>query len=239
MYDKGKRGVFLLIYGGGPETMVSKGIAPNIDIATKAFNDFLIEYPGIAKARQKITEMFCSMRQPNGLGTKVEWHDPADYIASLGGFRRYFTLENKICKALFDLANDPPKDWRQIKGKVTRRDEREQTISGATQSALYGAAFGIQAVNLRAAANHEIQSWGALITKHVQRKIWDVQPSGIHEWRVAPLNIHDEILAIIKPPYVEQVAKIVNETVESFRPKIPLIKMKWVSGMKNWAGKGG
>ena len=47
------------------------------------------------------------MRQPGGIGSKVEWHEPADFVESMLGFRRYFTLENRICKTLFDLADDP------------------------------------------------------------------------------------------------------------------------------------
>jgi hypothetical protein len=238
MYDKGKRGVFLIIYGGEAPTMVDKGIAPDLETAENAIKRFIAKHPKVGEARQRIYEMFCSMRQPGGIGTAVEWHEPAPFIESKLGFRRYFTLENRIAKELFLLANDPPKAWRDIKIKVTRR-ERQQTASGATQSALYGAAFGIQAANLRAAANHEIQSFGAGVTKRVQRKIWDVQPAGIGPWKVRPMNVHDEILCVCDKEVVERVKDIVNETVESFRPVIPLIKMVWKTNMKSWAGKKG
>ena len=99
------------------------------------------------------------MTQPGGIGTKVVWKDPADYAETMLGFRRYFTLENRIARAIFDLARKPPKHWKDCKVKVVRRD-RVQTAGGAVSSALYGAAFSMQAANMRAAANHEIQSPG-------------------------------------------------------------------------------
>lgn len=232
-YSIGKSGVFAMIYGGDWNTLVQKqGIDP--ERAQKAEKGFVTRFPGIAAARDKINDMFCSMRQPGGLGTKVLWHDPAPFIESLMGFRRYFTLENKICHELFKLANRPPKAWKELKMKVVRY-EREQFVGGALASALYGAAFAIQGSNMRAAANHVIQSSGATITKRVQRKIWDHQPSGVHRWRIVPLNIHDEIMAPTKPKYIEPVRKTVLDTVESFRPIVPLIKMDWCSGARSWA----
>ena len=108
---------------------------------------------------------------------EVVWKEPADYAETMLGFRRYFTLENRIARAIFDLARKPPKHWKDCKVKVVRRD-RVQTAGGAVSSALYGAAFSMQAANMRAAANHEIQSPGAEITKHVQRKIGTCSRSG-------------------------------------------------------------
>lgn len=235
LYLSGKAGVFAMIYGGDHNTLVQKqGI--DVEIAEKAYREFIADYPDIGVARRKVFDMFCSMRQPGGIGSKVEWHEPSDYIESLMGFRRYFTLENQICKALFNLANKPPKHWKDIKDKVVRR-ERQQTVGGACSSALYGAAFQIQAANMRAAANHVIQSSGATITKKVQRNIWEVQPHGVNEWRVVPCNVHDEIMAPVKPGYEDEVATTVNETVESFRPRVPLIQIGWDNNLASWAGK--
>lgn len=236
VYDLGKRGVFSQIYGGNENTLV-KNLGVSLEVARRASIGFAKRFPGVGRAQQKITDMFCSMRQPGGIGTKVEWHTPADYIESLLGFRRYFTLENKVCESLFKLANDTPKEWKKLGSriKVVRRD-REQTAGGALASALYSAAFQIQAANMRAAANHVIQSTGAQITKSVQRKVWDAQPQGIGPWKAQPCNVHDEILCVIDPQVKEQVAGIVRDAVESFRPKIPLIKMEWHS-MGTWADK--
>lgn len=234
LYSIGKSGIFAMIYGGDWGTLVRKqGIAE--DIARQAYERFVRKYPGVEKARQKIFDMFCSMRQPGGIGTKVIWNEPADYIESLMGFRRYFTLENKICKALFELANSSPPAWKKMKLTVERSEGRQQTVVGAISSALYGAAFGIQSSNMRAAANHVIQSSGATITKAVQRAIWDVQPSGVHSCRVVPMNVHDEIGCPTKPEYVDEVEAVVYRTVESFRPRVPLIQMEWAKGASSWA----
>lgn len=235
-YKAGKAAVFSLIYGGDFNTLVRKqGIEP--EVAELAFKKFINDRPGIKRAQRQIFEDFCSMRQPGGLGSKVEWHDPTDYIESLLGFRRYFNLENQICHTLFDLANNPPKNWRHAKVKVTRRSDRgEQTAFGATSSAVFASAFNVQASNMRAAANHVIQSSGATITKHVQRKIWDLQPAGVHKILVLPCNIHDEIICPTRPETTPLVKAVVHDAVESFRAKVPLIKFEWKQ-MKNWAEK--
>ena len=235
MYTRGKQAVFAMIYGGAWETLVRKlGVAP--ENAKAAFERFGKTYPGVEKARQKTFSSFCSMRQPGGIGSAVVWAEPADYCETFLGFRRYFTLENKICRALFDLAQRPPKEWRACPIKVMRRD-RVQTAGGAVASALYGAAFGIQAANMRAAANHEIQSPGGQITKHVQRRIWDLQPVGVHAIQVAIMNIHDELMCVSSPEAVDPVAEVVRTAVESFRRQVPLIGMTWGKGLPSWAAK--
>jgi hypothetical protein len=194
------------------------------------------------------------MRQPGGIGSEIFWHEPHDYMESILGFRRYFTLENKICKALYNLAQELPDDIQKIKGRVQRRkwaktpivnktgvveqpglEGKYQNVPGATQSAVYGAAFQIQSAAMRAASNHEIQSSGAEITKAVERGIWDVQPWGVSDWRVAPLNIHDEILSVTHPDYVDEVAEIVKNKVEYYRPTVPLIGMSWGKNLTSWA----
>ena len=237
MYTKGKQGVFGMIYGGDWNTLVGKfGIAP--EVAQRAEQGFFKKFPGIPKAREKTFNAFCSMKQPGGLGSAVVWADPADYIESFLGFRRYFTLENKIEKALFDLARKLPKNWQNVKVKVVRRD-RVQTAGGAVSSALYGATFGMQAANMRAAANHEIQSPGAQITKYVQRKLWDLQPAGIGILQLSIMNVHDEVLCVHLPELTEPILAVVRESVEHFRPQVPLIGMDWCRGALNWAEKHG
>lgn len=237
MYTKGKQGVFAMIYGGDWTTLVKNlGIEP--DIAKAAFETWNKWFPQSAKARERTFKAFCSMTQPGGIGKQVVWADPAEYIESFLGFRRYFTLENEIVRALFQLASRVPKEWREAKIKICRRD-RVQFAAGAVSSALYGASFNIQGANQRAAANHEIQSPGGSITKSVQRAIWDLQPVGAHELVVANINVHDEILSATHPDYVDAVAEAVQETVESFRPKVPLIGMTWNKEMANWAEKKG
>lgn len=237
MYLKGKSGVFAMIYGGTWETL-QRNLGIDEETAKEAFEAFGKKYPGVGLARERTFNAFCSMRQPGGVGTQVVWVDPQDYVESFLGFRRYFTLENKICRALFDLAQVPPKGWRNHPVKVWRRD-RVQTAGGAVASALYGAAFGLQQANMRAAANHEIQSPGGQITKHAQRAIWDLQPVGAHELKVAVMNVHDELMCVTKPSYVPQVTEKVRGVVEHYRDRVPLIGMTWNEAQANWAEKKG
>ncbi len=236
MYSKGKTAVFRMIYGGGWEGLADALGIPE-EAARGAFENFGQRYKGVEKARGKTFDSFCSMRQPDGEGSAVIWHEPVEYVESFLKFRRYFTLENTIAKTLFDLARRVPAEWRKTDIKVMRRPGRIQTAGGAVSSALYGAAFGIQAANMRAAANHEIQSPGGQITKAVQRSIWDLQPAGVHQLLVSPMNIHDEIMCVTHPGHVKKVTEQVRESVESYRLQVPLIGMSWFESMTNWAEK--
>lgn len=238
MYTRGKQAVFATLYGGDANTINKKLSVPK-KIAEEAFDAFQNEYPGIKKTRGKIAEDFSALEQHGEIGSgRITYKTPADYVETFLGFRRYFTLENRIAKALYTLASNVPKAWRGLDFEVVRRD-RIQTPGGAVSSALYGAAFQIQASTIRAANNHLIQSPGAMITKELQRNIWDLQPEGVNEWVVAPMNIHDEVLSVTHPDAVEAVTEIVVKTVESFRDSVPLIGMDWVKSMENWAGKKG
>jgi hypothetical protein len=234
-YTRSKSAVFAMIYGGEAYTLKTR-LGVELEVAEKAFQSFITEYPGIGEGRKRIFNDFCSMKQVGGIGSKIEWHDPKDYIESMFGFRRYFTLENLICKVLFNMAESPPKGWNKYKEKVVRRD-REQTVAGATRSAIFASAFAIQAANMRAAGNHVIQSSGATTTKKVQRRVWDTQPSGVNPWLVVPMNVHDEIMCPCVPVVKDNVAQVVNDTVESFRTAVPLIKLEWGQGLKSWADK--
>lgn len=234
LYNRSKSAVFAMIYGGMAFTLMTRLGVP-IEIAEAAYQKFIARYVGIGKSRQRIIDAFCSIRQSGGIGTKVEWNDPAEYVESILGFKRWFTLENMVVKAVFEIAQNPPEEWTRIPVKVRRRD-REQSIAGAVRSALFACAFGIQSSNMRAAANHEIQSSGAGITKRVQRKVWDVQPHGVHPWLVQPCNIHDQVLCPTHPSVQQRVAQVVFETVESFRGQVPLIELDWKPS-KSWGDK--
>ena len=238
MYTRGKQAVFSSLYGGDENT-INKKLGIPMKVAEAAFEQFQRRYPGMKIAREEVAKMFTALEQHGEVGTgKISYTPPSDYIETFLGFRRYFVLENKIAKVLFDLATDLPKSWHRVKIEVVRRD-RKQTMAGAVSSALYGAAFQIQASTIRAGNNHLIQSPGAMITKHVQRAIWDIQPHGVNEWHVAPMNVHDEVLSVTRPDLIDLVARTVVSVVESYRDRVPLIGMKWVKNMDNWAGKGG
>lgn len=237
MYVKGKQAVFAMIYGGDVGTL-ERNLSVSKAVAQGAFDQWNKWFPQSAKARERTFKAFCSMQQPGGMGSAVIWGDPCAYVESFLGFRRYFTLENTITKALFDLSRKLPKAWKDCKVKVVRRD-RVQFAGGAVSSALYGAAFQIQAANQRAAANHEIQSPGGQITKRVQVRIWALQPAGVHPLYVAPMNVHDELMTVTHPDFVEPVAQVVKESVESYRELVPLIGMTWNKAQANWAEKKG
>jgi hypothetical protein len=233
-YTRAKSAVFASVYGAQiPKVADVLGLP--VEQTEAGYERFMARYPGVRREQQLVFDSFCSMRQPGGLGTRVEWHEPQDSIESLFGFKRSFALENRVAHALFELAQNVPSDWRRLKAKVSRRKERTQTAGGAVMSALYGAAFQIQAKNMRAAGNHRIQSTGAQITKRLQRRIWDEQPAGVHPWKVSPLNIHDEVMC----PRAEGVdlRPVVADVLDFYRPTVPLIAMEWKSGMPNWGAK--
>lgn len=236
LYDEGKRGIFSQFYGGNEATLVNRGLAKDEETAKEANISFANRFKGVGRAKERCYENHCSMRQPGGIGSKVEWHDPADAVVSLNGFKRFFTLENSITKALFHLAENVPKPWQQLKIKVRRRD-REQKIANAVMSALFAAAFQIQALCMRAALNHEIQSTGAEETKELQAELWALQPPGINKWMVMPLNIHDEVMAPCVESLVETIHNVVINFVKRRRSLIPLLKMEWMPRMKTWADK--
>jgi hypothetical protein len=235
-YAPSKGGTFAFLYGGDAATL-ERRLGIELAVAEKAYDSFCQTYPGIAMSRKVIYDLFCTMRQPNGIGSKVYWKDPQEFVESIFGFRRYFTLENSICKALFDLSNKPPKEWVTMRGQVRRRD-RLQSISGATRTALLGAAFGMQAAVMRAAANHQIQSSGAQMTKEVQRRLWNLQPQGVGAWVVQPMNVHDEIMCPVNSINTANATeRIVKAFVEEYKQYVPLLRLDWEKDLKSWADK--
>lgn len=234
-YDKGKRGIFSQFYGGDENTLVDR-IGISLEAAVQASRGFKKRYKGVGRVYEQTYDKYCSMRQPGGIGTKVIWHDPVDYVESLTGFRRSFKLEHKIAYALFGLSEAPPEKWQELKMKCVRRD-RPQTILNATRSALLSAAFQVQAACMRAALNHLIQSTGATVTKKLQRQLWELQPTGTNPWRLQLMNVHDEILAPAVPELTGPIRQVVSRFVTQERSLIPLLKIVWKSGMSTWAEK--
>lgn len=235
LYTRSKSGVFALIYGGVAFTLVDR-LAIDEDTAKRAFERTLATYKVWAAKRKEIEKQFCTLTQPGGIGSRVQWEEPAAYIESMFSFRRYFTLENMITQVLYDLSNKPPDNWKDIKIKVIRRD-REQLAANAVRSALLGAAFAIQGSNMRAAANHIIQSSGATLTKKLECAIWELQPHGISEWIVIPMNIHDEVMAPTRHGYENQVKAKVDDFIVKYREYIPLLAMDYSTNMSTWASK--
>ena len=208
------------------------------DVARLSWTRLKHRYSKIAQRMQATARRFTPLQQPNGPGTAIEWTEPDEYVESILGFRRYFTLEWSIIRALFSMANASSELFGGFKGTV-RRTNREQTINGAISSALYAGIFSLQGHVFRAAANHEIQSVGAQCTKRLQRRIWDLQPVGIGPWQVCPFNIHDEVMCICRTEAISSsmVSNRVAETLSSLRTQIPLLSMEWKTNLKNWGEK--
>jgi len=95
----------------------------------------------------------------------------------------------------------------------------------------------VQAQNMRAAGNHRIQASGAQLCKMLQRRLWNLQPSGINRWRIQPLNVHDEIMC----PAVSSLVPIIRETVMTFvkeyKQYVPLLDIEWSDKLLSWADK--
>lgn len=229
-YGKSKNSAFGIFYGAMPKR-IAETAGVSTEKAKLAIDGLMQRYPQFNIFRENIFNAFCSMRQPGGIGTPVIWKTPADTIESLLGFKRYFTLENYICRQLFELAQNGK--IPNVVGNVQRK-KRLQTNKGAAISALYSAAFQLQAANMRAALNHVIQSTGAEICKRLQKNIWDKQPIGIHHWVVRPANFHDEVMTVHGGIELKDT---VNETIESFRNVVPLLSITWKDNLKNWGEK--
>lgn len=232
LYTRAKSAFFALIYFGNEDTLAGRLGIPKED-GLKVFNAIMARYPVMAEKRDEFRVKHCPINQPDG--GQVFWNDPDDYVESMNGFKRFFTLENQIIRTLYEIAEDVPSEWNAIKLKVMRRD-RLQTVAGAVRSSLYGAAFGLQGANMRAAGNHKIQATGAIETKELQCEIWTLQPCGIHPWLVRPMNVHDELPSAVVAWLEEKVGGIQAAFIKKKQKMIRLLKMKW-KRMGTWAGK--
>lgn len=229
-YAKIKAGVLAWSYGC-EDPKFAETVDCSIEKAQKTRAAWNERYKKFGDRVARITKQFVSMEQANGLGTMITYREPKQYAESMFGYRRYFILENSWVKFLVTLAmRIPPFEGSDT--QVMRRD-RMQTVRGALSSSLYGAAFGMQAANLRQAGNHEIQSTGAGVTKRVQWEIWQLQPVGIASFVVRPYNVHDEVLCVNNCP--EKVATVVYDTVNKLREKIPLLAIDWKDRIANWS----
>lgn len=260
-YIRSKNGFLGWIYGAQ-----QRRVAQVLDIdeakVEQGYGRIARRYPKITEHRTLLRNKFIPLRQEGGAGTAIEWVEPDEKITAIKlpwqseGYSRTFTIEWAVIRGLFALANEPPDEWIKIPGQC-RRTNRVQSIVGAMQSALYASIFALQEHVFRAAANHEIQCPGAQITKHLQRKIWDLQPSGIGPWKVRPFNSHDEVQVPCSvaqtvettsgslgelPPIpgnvgVVDIKTVVLQVVKELQQTIPLLKITWQTGLNNWGEK--
>lgn len=232
-YTRAKNGFFAYLYG-----CTAKKLATVLDCSVEEAEGALVRlkarYPGVQAHRDKLAESYSPIWQEGAAGSKIHWREPSEYVESILGFRRYFTLEWAVVRELYQLQERPPEEWNTFKGEI-RRTDRAQTLPNAARSAMFGAMFSISSAVFRAVANHEIQSPGAQLTKAMQRQIWDRQPSGVQPWIVRPLNVHDEVLC----PTTLQVGELeseVNKVILRYQPRVPMLKMGW-SEMTTWGDK--
>ena len=101
-----------------------------------------------------------------------------------------------------------------------------------------GAAFQIQAANMRAAANHVIQCSGAIITKDLQRRLWDLQPSGVRRG-YQPMNVHDESCAHAARGYELKVREVVDNFIRETNRQVRRWRLVLTGTilMNGWAEK--
>lgn len=237
-YTRAKSALFALIYFGNAHTLKGR-LGIDIKDAEETEKRIMSRYKMMGSKRQRFEDDFVGLKQPMGQGSRIYWNDPKEYVESMLGFKRFFTSENAISKQIFELAQKPPKEWRDYKMQVQRRREEHggpQSAYGAAQSALYGAAFGIQTANMRAAGNHVIQSTGAQLTKILQFLIWKLQPIGIGPWLVRLMNIHDELMIARKKGLGPRIQKIVEDFVLKYKSVVPLLDFEWDQCLINWAG---
>lgn len=234
-YNPCKNGAFATLYGAQPAKLADT-IGVTEDMAVEGFHRFWRTYVEAGKKRREIEWDFTSLYSEDG-SAGIEYKEPKEYIESLLGYKRYFTLENYLIKELYDLACKLPKSWTKLKLRLTRSSKKgEQSAAAAVRSALYGCAFSLQATCVRQAQNHRIQSTGAGITKELQVTVWKFQPSGIHKWMVRPMNIHDELQIPTDPLIVHDVSEAIYKRVEDFRPLIPLIGIDF-GKLNSWSDK--
>ncbi len=230
-YSRSKNSIFAQAYGAAtPKICEITGLEEeDVLRATKYFEE---TYKEVAVSRQKTLKNHQAMVQQGGLGSKITWVNPQEYVESFLGFRRYFTMEYMIIKALFELSNNLPPKY--FSNKSIMRGARRQSVTGGVKSAIFAGAFGLQNSIIRAAGNHEIQSPGGQMTKELEDKIWELQPTGIHIWHVKPFNVHDELQVSVLEHLREDLVKIKDDYVEYRKSVVPLIKMDWKDNCSSW-----
>lgn len=237
IYDKLKATNFAYGYGG-QEAKVAETLGVTVPEARAAMDRLKDIYPEIIEKRNEVELKFCSMRQPGGVGTNVEWHDPDDSISTMFGFKRYFTLENQVCHDLYNISQS----YRSlVKGEVDRHRDpdnpRLQSYTGAIKTALFAAAFNIQAKNMRAAVNHIVQGAGAHMTKRFQAMLNEIQPPGVHPYYIRLLQVHDELMAVcLNEEIAEETRLVRDQFIRTYREYVELLDWEW-DYLDDWSDK--
>ena len=67
--------------------------------------------------------------------------------------------------------------------------------------------------------------------------IWDLQPSGVHEWVIRVLNVHDELMVTSQKETKVVIEQVVRKSVESYKYLVPRISIDWSNTLGSWADK--
>jgi len=234
LYNLCKIAVFAEAYGADINKLANiTGLS--VDDVVRAKAEFNRRFPKIKANRDRLEKEYSAMF--TGENGKIEWKEPKDYVESILGFRRYFTVQWKIIRFLYGLARDLPEQFKTeftgLEDKI-KRGKRMQTPESAIRSALFSSAFSLQSGVIRAVGNHEIQSPGGQITKGLQAEFWKLQPTGCKKFMIKPFNVHDEIEVSVVPELVPLVDGVRTDYIEKMRKLVPLLAMDWKQG-KNWA----
>jgi hypothetical protein len=224
--DRAKNCWYALIYGA-QEFKISQTAGVPIEDVAAALKSMGDECVGMAKGRQKVFDALSASLEEEG--RPFHWNEPQAKVSNIQGWERDFSFEVGIIHTLFDLPQRLPRDWRDIEVKVVRK-AREQSVYGATCSAIFGAAKQAEARMKRQAGNCIMQSSGAMYCKDLEVRTWDaVQPSGIHPWNYVPTNMHDELDGSIRHGYT--VKPVVAQALRQYKKKVPLVQMDWKEGI--------
>lgn len=230
-YSRSKNSIFAQAYGAATPKIcqLTNLSVEEVELATRHFES---TYVNVGKSKQQILDDHQAMVQLNGMGSRITWKEPKPYVESFLGFRRYFTIEYSVMKALFDLSENLPMRFKSE--RKIMRGSRTQTITGGMKSAIYAGAFSLQNSLIRAAGNHKIQSPGGQMTKELESKMWDLQPVGIHKFCIKPFNVHDELQVAVRSDLVDDLCKIKDDYIEYRKSVVPLISMDWKNNRQNW-----
>jgi hypothetical protein len=232
-YTKGKSTFFARMFGAGDFKAAS---ITNLDLGhvTNRMKAYDERYSQRTEYLNALEDEHKAIYQPE-LGGKVYWKTPKKYIETKLGSVRRFDYEYLIMQCLFELAQDIPPEWHELKKlKIRRSKDRTQTPAGAIASAIYGAVFGVQGTIFRQIGNHIIQSLGAKINKLLQLLLWKKQPQGIHDPVISVFNNHDELQAAGQPEVMATCEADVYAFIDEMREIVPLLSMTWDTNKKNW-----
>jgi hypothetical protein len=236
-YKKAKICVYAILYGAAAYNIsVTLGVTP--EEAQKTIDEFFEKYPYMAETRRMVKKSLEALRSDGEGGRLTVVKPKQTYIESIFGFRRSFDVEFAVMQIMLEAMHEVKSTLKDYPGKVIRKENKgEQTLGSAASSALYGGIFSLQGKILRAALNHLIQSAGRTVTLRCQKRIWDeVQPVGVHEFRIKLMSVHDEIITTSPAKYTDQINFAIKDEMAELCKTVPLLSLDWATNVGSWYG---